>query len=90
MEHVNITVRGKVQGVFFRKSTQEKAYELQISGYVQNERDGSVYIEAEGEKEKIDEFIEWCKKGPKNAEVTEIKTRKGNFQNYEDFEIAYV
>jgi acylphosphatase len=90
MEHVNITVRGKVQGVFFRKSTQEKAYELQISGYVQNERDGSVYIEAEGEKEKIDEFIEWCKKGPKNAEVTEIKTRNGNFQNYEDFEIAYV
>lgn len=90
MEHVNITVRGKVQGVFFRKSTQEKAYELQISGYVQNERDGSVYIEAEGEKERIDEFIEWCKKGPKNAEVTEIKTRKGNFQNYEDFEIAYV
>jgi acylphosphatase len=90
MEHVNITVKGKVQGVFFRKSTQEKAYELQISGYVQNERDGSVYIEAEGEKERIDEFIEWCKKGPKNAEVTEIKTRKGNFQNYEDFEIAYV
>ncbi|KAB1063480.1 acylphosphatase [Salibacter halophilus] len=90
MEHVNITVKGKVQGVFFRKSTQEKAYELQISGYVQNERDGSVYIEAEGEKERIDEFIEWCKKGPKNAEVTEIKIRKGNFQNYEDFEIAYV
>jgi acylphosphatase len=90
MEHVNITVKGKVQGVFFRKSTQEKAYELQISGYVQNERDGSVYIEAEGEKERIDEFVEWCKKGSKNAEVTEIKIRKGNFQNYEDFEIAYV
>ena len=90
MEHVNITVKGKVQGVFFRKSTQEKAYELQISGYVQNERDGSVYIEAEGEKERIDEFVEWCRKGPKNAEVTDIKIRKGTFQNYEDFEIAYV
>ncbi len=89
MKHLNIWVKGKVQGVFFRKSAQEMAYSLQISGFVQNEKDGSVYIEAEGMDEDLDEFIEWCNEGPDKAEVTEVKVSKGAFRNFEDFEINY-
>jgi acylphosphatase len=49
-KHFNIRISGRVQGVFFRASTKAKAEELGISGFVQNEPDGSVYIEAEGEE----------------------------------------
>jgi acylphosphatase len=48
MHHYQITVSGKVQGVWFRKSTQDKARELGLRGFVRNQPDGSVYIEASG------------------------------------------
>lgn len=89
MKHVKITVSGKVQGVFFRKSTQEEAYRLRIAGFVQNESNGNVYIEAEGEEEDLNEFIAWCKKGPKKAVVEDVKIKEGRFQDFEDFEIIY-
>jgi len=89
MKHVNIVVKGLVQGVFFRKSTQEKAYELRISGFVRNEKDGSVYIEAEGMEEDLDTFISWCHEGPENCSVSSVTVTRGSFGDYEDFTIAY-
>lgn len=80
---------GKVQGVFFRKFTQEKALSLGISGIVQNEKDGSVYIEAEGFEEQLTEFVDWLKEGSPKSEVSEVKVRKGVFQDYEYFDINY-
>ena len=50
MEHVTLTISGKVQGVFFRDSTKKLAEELGIRGYVKNLPDGTVKIEAEGER----------------------------------------
>ena len=90
MKHINISVTGKVQGVFFRKNTVEKALSLNITGIVKNLRDGSVYIEAEGFEEDLEEFIQWCHKGPKQAEVENVKTWKGPMEDYETFEIAYI
>ena len=55
MMHWNIKLFGKVQGVFFRKFIQKKAFELNVKGFVRNDQDGSVYIEAEAEKEKLEE-----------------------------------
>ena len=89
MKHLNVTVRGIVQGVFFRKSAQEEAYRLRIAGFIQNESDGSVYIEAEGMEEDLVEFITWCNEGPEGASVTEVKVKEGRFQDFEDFEINY-
>jgi len=89
MKHLKITVYGKVQGVFFRKNAQEMAYQYQISGFVQNEPNGTVYIEAEGFEENLDEFLNWCNEGPENAEVERVKVSEGRFQNFEDFEITY-
>lgn len=68
---LRIKVTGKVQGVFFRASTKEKADQLGIKGWVRNEPDGSVLIEAEGEKSVLHEFKEWCSVGPSSAHVKE-------------------
>lgn len=64
---ITATVTGKVQGVGFRFSTNQVANELGIGGLVRNENDGSVYVEANGSEEKIDQFIEALRKGPSPA-----------------------
>lgn len=86
-QHLNITVTGVVQGVFFRASTQEKANALQLSGWVKNQPDGSVYIEAEGEAEKLDAFVQWCHKGPPHAVVEKCEVSEGPLQHFSGFAI---
>ena len=58
-----ISVIGRVQGVFFRASTSEKAKALGITGFVKNQSDGSVLIDAEGEESKLKELEDWCLSG---------------------------
>jgi len=82
-----IRVYGKVQGVGFRYYTQQKARELGITGFVQNRPDGSVYIEAEGEEENLDNFIQWCYEGPGWARVTDVKVQKTPVFGYDGFKI---
>lgn len=82
MKRVVINVSGKVQGVFFRASTKEKADELHISGTVRNNADDSVTVDAQGEEESIEQFVEWCKQGPPRArvdhfEITELDLSGG-------------
>lgn len=87
MRRFNIIVRGKVQGVFFRASAKEIADRLGIKGFVRNERDGSVYIEAEGDDDQLKKFITWCHQGPNRAEVVEVKTIEMPLNNFSVFEI---
>lgn len=87
MKHLDITVKGKVQGVFYRASTKAVADQLGIRGTVKNEPDGSVVIEAEGEPALLDMFLDWCKEGPENAEVTAVETNEGELKNYRNFEV---
>jgi acylphosphatase len=68
----SISVMGRVQGVGFRYYTEKKALELGLTGYVQNQADGSVKIEAEGQEEQLLEFIHWCHKGPQWARVQKV------------------
>ncbi|HEU4716779.1 MAG TPA: acylphosphatase [Bacteroidia bacterium] len=72
MKRVRIVVAGKVQGVFFRAETERTARSLGLSGFVQNQRDGTVYIEAQGEEEKLQLLTGWCRQGPGRAVVTQI------------------
>jgi acylphosphatase len=67
-----ILVEGKVQGVGFRRSVQQKAWEFGISGFVENLEDGRVQIEAQGEDEKLGEFIGSLKGVELPAAVKEI------------------
>jgi acylphosphatase len=65
-------VRGRVQGVFFRTETRDRARSLGVSGWVSNRADGSVEVVFEGEREKLDSLLEWCRRGPRGASVDEV------------------
>jgi len=79
MENLQITVIGKVQGVWFRKYTQEKANELGLRGYVTNKDNGSVFIEVTGEKIVLNIFITWLKnEGSPQSKVTSVDIIKLN------------
>ena len=67
----HILIYGRVQGVFFRATTVEIARKLGINGWVRNLSDGSVEVLAEGER--MQEFIEFLKRGPPAARVDKIK-----------------
>jgi acylphosphatase len=88
VKHINILVRGKVQGVGYRFTCMEVAYRLKICGYIRNQRDGSVFIEAEGEQENLDQFAKWCTKGPIWARVVTCEVADGEVQGYQSFDIT--
>ncbi|MER2998705.1 acylphosphatase [Pontibacter populi] len=75
-KRVAMRVHGKVQGVFFRASTQEKAQELGLTGFVQNEPDGTVYLEAEGNPETVKELEAWAHRGPERARVEKVEVQE--------------
>ena len=83
-----IRVQGKVQGVFFRASTQEKAEELGLKGWVRNEPDGSVLIHAEGDEEELRRLVEWCWQGPSAASVKDVREEAVDPQDLDSFAIA--
>lgn len=60
---------------------------LGISGYVQNNVDGSVSIEAEGNAAALEEFVRWCKIGPARAEVVSLDLESGGLQHFTEFAI---
>ena len=87
-KHFSITVSGKVQGVFFRAFTKEKADELDITGFVRNEPTGQVYIEAEGEEEFLNTFVNWCRQGPRLSSVASLTINEGELKHFREFTIA--
>lgn len=87
VKHFSIKISGKVQGVFFRASTKDAAERLGISGFVRNEPDGSVYIEVEGEEEKLNQFMEWCRHGPPRARVEKCEMIEGKAQGFMSFQV---
>ncbi|MTI30977.1 acylphosphatase [Xanthovirga aplysinae] len=85
--HYNILVEGKVQGVYYRLSAQEKALELGINGFVKNKNSGGVYIEAEGTATQIEAFLLWCHQGPALAKVEKVTYHPGEWVGYGQFSI---
>ncbi|AKD02973.1 acylphosphatase [Pontibacter korlensis] len=86
-KRVAMRVHGKVQGIFFRASTQEKAQELGLTGFVQNEPDGTVYLEAEGKTEALQQLEQWAHQGPRRARVEKVEVEeKEELQGFEKFE----
>ncbi|KKU57001.1 acylphosphatase [Candidatus Amesbacteria bacterium RIFCSPLOWO2_02_FULL_48_11] len=85
--HLDITISGFVQGVSFRYYAAAKAKNLKLTGYVQNQPDGTVYIEAEGDPKALQDFIAWCRQGPRFAQVGKVQSSPGPAKNYSRFEI---
>jgi len=87
---VKIRVAGKVQGVWFRAFTLEKATELGVTGWVQNETDGAVYLEANGKKSKLDLFIDKLKQGTERSVVDDVEVEWAPAgDNWTHFDIRY-
>lgn len=87
IKHLNIRVQGKVQGVWFRATTKKIADQMHIKGFVRNEADGSVYIEAEADAETLFKFVLWCHQGPEGARVEKVETQEGALKHFADFRI---
>jgi acylphosphatase len=87
MRHLNITIKGKVQGVFFRASTKAVADQLGVRGIIKNEPNGDVFIEAEADNATLDMFLDWCNEGPEEAHVIAVESNDGELKNYRNFEI---
>ena len=68
-----VTVRGRVQGVWFRDSCRREAESLGVRGWVANEPDGTVVGHFEGPRDAVDPLVEWCRTGPPRAEVEGVE-----------------
>jgi len=84
-----IYITGRVQGVGFRGSAAREARNREIKGFVKNLSDGSVYIEAEGSKEQLNSYVDWCKKGPVFGFVESVITETDAPVHYPDFTIEH-
>lgn len=78
---IHIFISGKVQGVYYRQNTAQKAQELDIFGWVRNLSDGRVESIMEGRDININKILDWCKLGPEGAIVTDIKIINEEYKN---------
>lgn len=86
----HIFVSGKVQGVFFRSSTKEKAKKLGLTGWVRNLADGRVEALLEGGKDKVEEMILWCREGPEYAVVRNVEVLSEEYTGeFNGFAVRY-
>ena len=88
MKHINIKVTGNVQGVFFRASTKAVADQMGVKGKVKNEKDGSVFIEAEAGDAILEMFVEWCHEGPEKSKVESVEISEAALENYTNFVVV--
>ncbi|MFO7685279.1 MAG: acylphosphatase [Desulfobacterales bacterium] len=74
-----IIISGIVQGVFFRVETQRAAQRYGVNGWVRNKSDGTVEAVIEGERHKVDDMLNWCRKGPPRAVVSQVDVEWGDY-----------
>ncbi len=84
---VHLLVHGRVQGVWYRGSTQAEAKKMGLKGWVRNLPDGTVEIQAEGDRNILITFIEWCRQGPPAAEVVKVEEKWIEAEGFDSFQI---
>ena len=86
----HVYVSGRVQGVFFRSETEYEAVRRNVCGWVKNLPDGRVEAVFEGEKEAVKELLEFCKRGPRGARVSEVEVNWEEYRGeFKGFRIRY-
>jgi acylphosphatase len=73
MKRACVVVSGMVQGVFFRTETRDRARSLGVAGWIRNVPDGTVEAAFEGDEERVDSMVEWCRRGPSGASVEQVE-----------------
>ena len=71
-----VEVSGRVQGVFFRDSCREEAAAAGIAGWVRNTPQGTVEAWFEGAPEQVDRLVDWCRHGPRQADVDDVSVHE--------------
>ena len=83
----HITIKGEVQGVYFRESTRRKATEAGVAGWVANRSDGSVEAVFEGPPEAVDQLVEFCSDGPTAASVEDADVQEEQPEGITGFDV---
>ncbi len=80
-----LSIRGKVQGVYFRDSMRQQARRFDVTGWVRNRTDGSVEAVVSGEPKAVNRIIEWARHGPPTAKVTDVQVEEaqGPFDSFD-------
>ena len=91
VKRARLTLKGKVQGVFFRDFAKQNANKMGLVGYAKNLKDGGLEIVAQGEEKKLEEFIKLCRRGPIFAKVESIGIKHEDVESgdFEYFDIRY-
>ncbi len=71
-KRLHALINGRVQGVGFRATTQQRALKLKLAGWVRNRQDGKVEVVAEGPPSDLDAFLKFLNEGPRTAHVTQV------------------
>jgi len=83
-----VHVAGKVQGVYFRVSSQQKAIDYDLNGYAINLANGEVEVFLSGAKANVDKMLAWLKHGPEQAQVTDLRCKQVDWRKYSAFSIG--
>lgn len=82
---VDVTMTGRVQGVAFRAYAERQAARLGVAGWVRNEPDGSVAGHFEGDSQAVAALVDWCREGPRMAQVERVDVRPADDQGLASF-----
>ena len=87
---VHVFISGMVQGVFFRQETRQQAENLGVTGWVRNLYDGRVEAVFEGEEEDVKALVDFCRKGPRGAVITNVDVTFERFAGeFRNFKVTY-
>lgn len=90
MKRVHLFISGRVQGVCFRIETKIRANKLGLNGFVRNLENGRVELAIEGKEEKVNKLVEWAKRGPMFAKVTDMQIAEEKYPgDFKEFKILY-
>ena len=85
----HVFVSGMVQGVFFRYETRERARARGLAGWVRNLPDGRVEAVFEGQQDAVEGMVEWCRTGPRGAEVTDVEAIDESPEGLQGFDVRH-
>jgi acylphosphatase len=86
----HVIISGRVQGVFFRVETQRAAEKYGVFGWVRNRPDRTVEAVFEGDPQRVEAVIDWCKKGPNLSYVENVEVKWQDYKGeFERFDITY-
>lgn len=85
----HVLVSGSVQRVFFRYETRERARSRGLAGWVRNLPDGRVEAVFEGPEDAVEAMVDWCRTGPRGAEVTDVEAIAEEPEGLEGFQVRH-